>query len=60
MINKYKLIKIEIPEDTTKKMLKKKWLRNAVGCIADVITWMQEDIEKWLNINEWKKNNKSL
>ncbi len=48
-MNNKQSIKIEVPDETTKKMLKNKWINNAVGVIADVVTWMQEDIDKWLS-----------
>jgi len=55
-MNKNKqLIQIEIPDETTKKMLKDKWVNNAVWAITDVIIWMQEDIKKWLNRNNENK-----
>ncbi len=54
MKNNKQLIRIEIPIDTTDRMKKHKWINNAVWIIADVITWMQEDINKWL----WKENNR--
>ena len=54
-MKKYELIKMEIPEETSKKMQSSKWTNNAVWKIADVITWMQSDIDKWLKS---KDNNK--
>ncbi len=53
--NTMALIKIEIPDDTLETIQKNKWLKSAIWAIADVVTWMQNDIEKWLDSTKEKK-----
>ena len=53
--NTMALIKIEIPDETLKIISNDKWLKSAIWAIADVVTWMQNDIEKWLDSTKVKK-----
>ena len=53
--NTMALIKIEIPDETLEIISKDKWLKSAIWAIADVVTWMQNDIEKWLDSTKVKK-----
>jgi hypothetical protein len=54
-MNNNQLIKVEIPDETTNTMRKNRWINEAIWAVADVITWMQENVEKWLSNNDKKR-----